>query len=241
MEYLGTVKAIHRYPVKSMGGESLASADLRWPGIDGDRQYAFYRAANGSRFPWLTGREVSELVTYRARYLEPENPRRSVVQVSTPEQAYDVCDPALLERISQAAREEVRLLQVGRGAFDSMPVSVISTATATGLGERFGRVIDMRRFRTNILVETPNGRAARETEWVGGTLIFGEETTGPRLRANVAIDRCAMITIDPETGARDPALLGGVVEDFNNEIGVRCATEATGTIAVGDPVRIARS
>ena len=99
----------------------------------------------------------------------------------------------------------------------------------------------MRRFRTNIVVETPNGQAARETEWVGGTLIFGDETTGPRLRANVAIDRCAMITIDPETGARDPALLRGVVEDFNNEIGVRCATEATGTIAVGDPVRIVRS
>ncbi|MGA8549932.1 MAG: MOSC N-terminal beta barrel domain-containing protein [Stellaceae bacterium] len=241
MEYLGTVKTIHRYPVKSMGGESLASATLRWPGIDGDRQYAFYRATNDSRFPWLTGREVSELVTYRARYLEPENPRRSAVQVSTPEQVYDVRDAALRERISRAAREEVRLLQVGRGTFDSMPVSVISTATASGLRERFGRAIDMRRFRTNIVVETPNGQAARETEWVGGTLIFGDETTGPRLRANVAIDRCAMITIDPETGARDPALLRGVVEDFNNEIGVRCATEATGTIAVGDPVRIVRS
>lgn len=224
-----------------MGGESLASADLRWPGIDGDRQYAFYRATNGSRFPWLTGREVSELVTYRVRYLEPENPRYSAVQVSTPQQAYDVRDPALHERISRAAREDVRLLQVGRGTFDAMPVSVISTATATALREGFGGAIDMRRFRANIIVETPNGRAARETEWVGGTLIFGDEKTGPRLRANVAIDRCVMITIDPETGARDPALLRGVVEDFNNEIGVRCATEATGTIAVGDPVRFARS
>lgn len=241
MEYLGTVKTIHRYPVKSMGGESLASATVRWPGIDGDRQYAFYRVTDGSRFPWLTGREVPELVTFRAWYLEPENPRHSPVQVSTPERAYNVRDPALRERIGQFAREEVRLLQVGRGTFNSMPVSVISTATATSLGKHFGRSIDMRRFRANIVVETPNGQAARETEWVGGTLIFGDTTTGPRLRANVAIDRCAMITIDPETGLRDPALLRGVVEDFNNQIGVRCATEAIGTIAVGDPVRVARS
>ena len=36
---IGRVTAIYRYPVKSMGGESLRSATLRWQGIDGDRQY----------------------------------------------------------------------------------------------------------------------------------------------------------------------------------------------------------
>jgi hypothetical protein len=49
-----------------------------------------------------------------------------------------------------------------------------------------------------------------------------------------------MITIDPETGARNPKLLRGVVEDFNNEIAIRGATEATGTIRVGDPVHLVR-
>lgn len=93
MTYLGTVKAIYRYPVKSIGGETLASVTLRWSGIDGDRQYAFYRAANRSRFPWLTGREVADLLTYSASYLEPENPRHSAVRVSTPEGDYDVGDP----------------------------------------------------------------------------------------------------------------------------------------------------
>ncbi|HWB49205.1 MAG TPA: MOSC N-terminal beta barrel domain-containing protein [Stellaceae bacterium] len=43
MDHLGRVKAIYPHPVKSIGGETLASAILRWSGIDGDRQYAFYR------------------------------------------------------------------------------------------------------------------------------------------------------------------------------------------------------
>lgn len=50
-----------------------------------------------------------------------------------------------------------------------------------------------------------------------------------------------MITIDPELGTRDPALLRGVVEDFNNEIGVRCTTDAVGTISVGDTVHLFRA
>lgn len=222
LDYLGRVKAIYRYPIKSIGAETLSSATLRWPGIDGDRQYAFYRAQNTSRFPWLTGREASDLVTYSARYVEPENPRHSKVLVDTPDGEYEVGDSALREKLSRLAGEEIRLLQVGRGTFDFMPVSVISTATMSLLDAHFSTAIDIRRFRQNILIETPDGQAYRETNWIGGTLVFRNGPDAPKLRANVAIDRCVMITIDPASGTRDPALLRGVVEDFDNEIGVRC-------------------
>jgi uncharacterized protein YcbX len=241
MDHLGRVKAIYRYPVKSIGGEPLASATLRWPGIDGDRQYAFYRAGNASRFPWLTGREVTDLVTYSARYVDPVNLRQSDVRVRTPEREYDVGDPELRENLSRAAGEEIKLLQVGRGTFDFMPVSIISTATMGLLDAHFGSAIDIRRFRQNILIDTPDGQAHRETNWVGGTLVFGNGPNPVKLRVNVPIDRCVMITIDPETGARNPALLRGVVEDFKNEIGTRCATDAPGEISVGDAVHLLRS
>jgi uncharacterized protein len=241
MDYVGKVKAIYRYPVKSIGGETLASATLRWPGIDGDRQYAFYRTKNASRFPWLTGREVSDLVTYSARYIEPENPRHSRVCVKTLEREYEVGDGELRAKLSRAAGEDIGLLQVGRGTFDFMPVSVISTATMGLLDAHFGTAVNITRFRQNVLVETPGGQAYRETNWNDGTLIFGEGPNPAKLRANVPIDRCVMITIDPQTGARDPALLREVVEHFNNEIGVRCTTEATGTISVGDAIHIVRA
>ena len=57
-----------------MRGESLAAAVLRWQRIDGDRQYAFLREANRSRFPRLTARELSAPVRYTPRYLDPARP-----------------------------------------------------------------------------------------------------------------------------------------------------------------------
>ena len=48
---VGTIKSLHRYPVKSMAGEDLASAELGWHGIKDDRRYAFIRNV------WLQRRE----------------------------------------------------------------------------------------------------------------------------------------------------------------------------------------
>jgi len=238
---IGTVRAINRYPVKSMAGESLAAAKLRWQGIDGDRQYAFYRTANISRFPWLTGRDVAALVTYAARYLDPADPRHSPVHVSAPDGSErDVGEAGLRAALSDAAGEDVRLLQVGRGTFDSMPVSVISTTTAARLARSCGKAVDLRRFRPNIVLDVAVGLAADETDWSAAALVFGSAATPPRLRINSRIARCAMITLDPDTAAKDVAIMRRVVEDFDNLVGVYCAVEATGTIAVGDRVRLAR-
>jgi uncharacterized protein YcbX len=232
---IGRVTAIYRYPVKSMGGKSLRSATLRWQGIDGDRQYGFFRAADTSRFPWLTGRDVSPLVTYSARYIEPGNPRHSRVAVTIADEEYEVGDARLRQYLSNAAGEEIRLIQIGRGIFDAMPVSIISTTTLPLIEAQSGRAIDVRRFRANIVIE-PTGSEDRETAWIGAVLAFGDSANAAKLTANVAIDRCAMITIDPDTATRDPAILRRVVQDFNNEVGVRCATEVPGTITVGDAV-----
>jgi uncharacterized protein len=237
---IGTVKAINRFPVKSFGGESLSRAELRWSGLDGDRQYAFYKAADGSRFPWLTGRALSDLVTYSARFAEPNNPRKSAVRVSAGGRDYDLRDEALRERLSAAAGEDIRLIQIGRGIFDTMPVSVMATATPPLVEAAAGVPIDPRRFRANIIIETPSGETARETQWVGGTLIFGEGPSAAKLLVSSPIDRCVMITIDPDTGARNPAILRTVVERFDNFIASRCSPAALGTIAVGDRVRLQR-
>jgi uncharacterized protein YcbX len=239
MTDIGTVRAINRYPVKSMAGESLAAATLRWPGIDGDRQYAFYRADNTSRFPWLTGRDVAAMVIHAARYLDPANPRHSPVRVTAPDGSeHDVGDPRLCAALGEAAGEAVRLLQVGRGAFDSMPVSVITTATAARLGRRDAKAGDWRRYRPNIVLDVAPGLDADETDWIGGALVFGDDAAPPRLRINARIERCAMITLDPDTAAKDAGVMRRVVEDFDNLVGVYCAVEALGTIAAGDRVRL---
>jgi len=237
---IGTVKTINRFPVKSFGGESLQAAELKWSGLDGDRQYAFHKAADGSRFPWLTGRAVSQINTYVARFSEPSNPRKSEVRVKAGAEEYSLRDEALRRRLSEAAGEEVRLIQIGRGIFDTMPVSVMATATPKLVEAAAGVPIDPRRFRANLIIETPDGEPARETHWVGGTLVFGDAPDAPKLLVSAPIDRCVMITIDPDTGERNPAILRTVVETFDNFIASRCSPAALGRINVGDRVRLER-
>jgi len=41
MELIGTVESLWRYPVKSMRGEELQEAFVGFPGVFGDRLYAF--------------------------------------------------------------------------------------------------------------------------------------------------------------------------------------------------------
>jgi uncharacterized protein len=240
IQEIGTVKQINRYPVKSFGGESLPAAELKWSGIDGDRQYAFYKEADGSRFPWLTGRAVSQLNTYTARFTEPDNPRKSEVRVKAGTEEYGLRDEALRTKLSKAVGEEVRLIQIGRGIFDTMPVSVMASATPPLVEAAAGVPIDPRRFRANLIIETPEGEAARETHWVGGTLVFGDGPEAARLLVSAPIDRCVMITIDPDTGERNPRILKTVVDRFDNFIASRCSPAALGTIKVGDRVRLER-
>jgi hypothetical protein len=200
---IGTVQALARYPVKSLRGENLDAVNLRWPGIDGDRQYAFLRQGNRSRFPWLTGRELADLIVSTARYVEPGNPRKSPVRVTTRDGEHDLHDPALLAQLSRAAGEAVGVFQLNRGTFDAMPVSVLSTATVDRVAARAGTAVDIRRFRANIVIAPADG-SAREDAWLGGTLLFGDTPNPPKLRLTTPIERCSMITIDPDTASRQP-------------------------------------
>jgi hypothetical protein len=233
-EIIGTVAALARYPVKSMSGEPMAEAELRWTGIHGDRQYSFYRLGDRGRFPWLSARDLPGLVLYRSAYAAPKDPRHSPVHVTAPHgEQHAVETPELARHLSEEAGAELGLLQFGRGTFDAMPVSVVSTATHAALDAAHGAALDPRRFRSNIVIES----AHRETAWCGGRLAFGEQQDAAQLLVNDPVPRCALITIDPDTAARDPAVLRTVVREFANAVAVYCAAAKPGMIRVGDTVR----
>src|SRR5271169_6678488 len=65
MRSVGVIRRLARFPVKSMQGEALLSATLTLQGFEEDRRYAFVQAASHSSFPWLTARELPELLYYR--------------------------------------------------------------------------------------------------------------------------------------------------------------------------------
>jgi len=227
---VGKVVGITRYPVKSMAGEPLAFAELDWQGIEGDRQYCFYRIDDKSRFPWLSGRNLPKLVTYRATFRDPAAARSSPVDVVTPDGVTMALeDPALLMEIG-GSNGALGLLQSGRGLPDSMPVSLVSTATHAALDVAHGAPLDRRRFRANILIESD----VREGEWRGKRLSFGRGPDRAELLVADDIPRCVLITVDPDTGKRDPAVMRIVARQFDNKIGVYASSARPGMIRLGD-------
>jgi len=230
---VGRVAAVRRYPVKSMAADAVPSAEVSWHGLAGDRRWAFVRArGEGSGFPWLTIRDRPDMVRYRPRLGDPERPNASPVVVTTPTGAeLDVTDPALAAELGDG----VRALKLDRGTFDALPLSLITTQSAGGLGVLAGRSLDVRRFRPNLLIEATDGTAFPEEDWVGCTLRIGEAL----IRVDARDRRCVVVNVDPTTAERDPMVLRTVARHREARLGVYGTTARPGRVAVGDPVLVA--
>lgn len=234
-EVVGQVVELNRYPVKSMAADPVTSVEVDWQGIEGDRQYAFFRADDPSRFPWLTARELPELLRYTPRFRDPADPKMSPVDVLCPEGRWsDLADPELLARLSSSAGCALRLLQLGRGTHDAMPVSIATTASHAQLDNFHGSPVDPRRFRWNVVVESD----LSERDWGGRRIGFGGWEDSAELLATAGIPRCAMITIDPETGERDPKIIRTVAQRFDNLFGIYATAARQGRIRLGDKVTL---
>jgi uncharacterized protein YcbX len=73
MQTVGHVESLWRYPVKSMRGEELKQAYVGFPGLYGDRLYAFHSSAAPKGFPYLTGREQEQMLLYRPVFRDLEH------------------------------------------------------------------------------------------------------------------------------------------------------------------------
>ena len=229
---VGRVVGLWRYPVKSMGGEELAEAEVSWHGLAGDRRWAFIRdGVVQSGFPWLTLRERGDMRHYRPSLVEPTRPDKSPTVVRTPSGATcDVADPALAAELGPG----VRVIKQDRGIFDTFPLALITTQTIASLGALVGVELDVQRFRPNVLVEATDASAFPEDAWVGCVLRIG----AMRMRVDKRDGRCAVVTIDPVTTERDPAILRAIARDRQGCLGVYGSTVEPGRVAVGDAVVI---
>jgi uncharacterized protein len=231
MTLVGRVAAIWRYPVKSMKAEELDEVQVSWNGLAGDRRWAFIRAGHvHSGFPWLTIRELPEMATYRPHFAEPDRPNGSQTLVRTPSGAnLDVADPALAAELGTG----VRVVKQDRGVFDTMPLSLLTTRALAGLGRLAGTDLTGVRFRPNFLVEAAEGDFP-EDSWIGRIVRIGEL----RMRVDQRDNRCMMVTIDPDTLHREPAVLRAIAQHRDNQFGVYGSTVLPGRVAVGDSVAL---
>lgn len=232
---VGHVEEVVRYPVKSMAGERCLIAEADWQGIEGDRQYGFVRVENESRFPWLTGRDMSDLVRHRAVYNEPSSPRTSSVSVTdTTGRSWSLDDAELAEHLSSESGQAVRLMQLGIGAYDLMPISLVTTASLAAVTSSHGAPLDRQRFRSNIVVES----SERGNDWLGKRIRFGSDGTGAELLLAYLAPRCAMVTIDPDTSTRDPSVLRTIAQKFGNAFTAYASVAKPGLLRQGDRVHL---
>jgi hypothetical protein len=233
---VGEIRALFRYPVKSMRGELLAVADLGWHGLDGDRQLAFRRADDRSGFPWLTASKLPELVLFSPQRRGPAVDGNLPTHVCTPDgEELAVFGQELATEVGRRHGSRVEMMHLDRGIFDEATISLITSATVSEIGRLAGQGTDVRRFRPNILMASLQSIPFEEDEWVGGVLSFGE-TSAAAIAVTNRDERCSMVNFDPDSARTAPEVLKAIVRVRDNKAGVYGTVTRRGRLAVGQPV-----
>ncbi|HEV7923199.1 MAG TPA: MOSC N-terminal beta barrel domain-containing protein [Thermoanaerobaculia bacterium] len=239
---IGRVHELARYPVKSMGGTTIESAQLGWHGIAGDRRFAFRRVGDSSAFPWLSASRLPELVRYQPVSPDEHTGEPLFTTVRTPAGGnVELRGAALQAEIAERLGSAVDLMELKHGIFDEASVSVISLTTIAAIGREVGTEIDRRRMRANVVLETHDSEPFLEDGWVGGTLLFGDGESSPAVSITGQDLRCVMINIDPDTGEKDARVMKAVVRLNGNNAGVYGTVVRRGPIHVGQTVSLVRS
>jgi uncharacterized protein YcbX len=236
---VGRVVGLYRFPVKSMAGEPCDALHLGWQGFEHDRRFAFAFSGSLKGMPFVSARQRPGLISYQAQVEEREAPFAPRVVVRTPAgEVVDVEDPTLLEEIEQLAGKPVHLVHLHRGTFDAMAVSLVTTRSISTIAEILETELDVRRFRSNVVVEAFAERAFPEEKWIGRSILFGEGTDPARIRANRKPLRCSIVNLDPDTGVADVPVHRAIVQRRRNELGVWGSPERTGVVRLGDAVHL---
>jgi MOSC domain-containing protein len=231
------VAELWRYPVKSLQGERLTSADVGPEGLAGDRQWALFDVATGFG---LTARRVPDLLFLSGR-LRPDGgaevlmPDGSVTsddavlsdwlgRTVALRAAGDAPGERLYENpaeVGEEAEYDWDAFSGARGAFHDSSrtrVSLVSTGT---LG-----TWDRRRFRANVVLSGEG-----EDALVGRRIRLG----GSELDVVKQVDRCVMVT-RPQPGGigRDNGVLKTIHRERDGSLAVGALVTRAGPVAVGD-------
>src|SRR5215813_428294 len=219
---IGTVESLWRYPIKSMGGESMTEVFMGFSGIYGDRCFAFKNSSARKGFPYLNATVQQQMLCYRPQFRYPERSAKP---------------PNLIEMLSEGLRGEnhLTLVRSDRALTDCRPVSLISLQTVRQLEAELGIPIDKRRFRTNIYLNLATDYGFAEDELVGRKLRIGS-------RAEIMVlerdPRCKMISLDPDTGEHNPEVLRKVAQAHATFAGVYCAVLVEGILKESDSIEL---
>lgn len=207
------VAGLWRYPVKSMAGEAISTAEIGPDGIFGDR-IVRVRGPEGVR----TSRRQYRLLGLRGTLDSSGRPRINGHQWNSPEALALVKDAAGADAWLEAWK--------GVNRFDILPLLVATDGAVAA----FGR--DIRRLRPNIVISGVEGLAERD--WPGARLQIGDAI----IRLDSLRGRCHMTTVDPDTLEVDSRVLRDIVRRFDGQLALNADIDRPGRVSVGDPVKL---
>ena len=260
-----TLSELYIYPVKSLAGIALSQSDLQRTGLNYDRRWMVV-AADGV---FLTQRSQPQMALVHTRidngrltlskpgmldlqvpWIRSDAQRMRVTVWRDTVDAARISD-AVDKWISEAIGITCHLVffpdDVQRGvnpeysqpgditAFaDGYPLLLISQASLDDLNSRLQQPLPMKRFRPNLVVTGCEPYA--EDQWKN--IQIGEIS----LRIAKPCSRCAITTVDPETGqytGKEPLRTLSKYRRQNNMVlfGQNLLHDNTGKIHVGDQVR----
>lgn len=261
MSIVGKVESLWRYPVKSMRGEEMDELFASYGGIYGDRLFAFASSASDKGFPFFTGREQNDMIRYRPRFRHPERAARPlnfaeaqklspninpvsagagdlIVDVETPDgQTFVIDDAELIKHLRAGAdpKHALTLLRSEKAMTDCRPLSIISVQSVRTLSQEAGVAVDKRCVRSNIYLDLNSTDGFAEDQFVGKSLRIGSTVVVRVLQRD---GRCMMITLNPDTAEKTPAILKAVAQSHDGMAGVYAAVLTEGMIRKGDAVEV---
>lgn len=259
MSIIGKVDSLWRYPVKSMRGEEMEELFFGYAGVYGDRLFAFVSGGSPKGFPYFTGRDQRQMIRYRPIFRDPakaaapsnrieaeENgawplpatAAELMLDVETPNgKVFAIDDPALIDdlRVGLEHSHQITLLRSDRSLTDCAPLSVFSLQTVGQLAKESGTAIDKRQFRANVYLDLPDIAAFAEDKFVGRSLRLGSKVVATIIKRD---GRCMMITLDPDTAEKSPAVLKTVAQAHEGKAGLYSAVLVEGIVRKGDLVEL---
>ena len=233
---VGHIQEITRHPVKSFTGEQVQKTRVMDYGLYGDRSHAF-KDKNGK---FLTITQVPEMVRYQAAFSGEETlDQYPEIKVKTPTgQVLTWGGEAFHEEMERLLNQEATTIvyppgHIPLGAIEEENILLVSDASIGELTKLWGKELDGRRFRQNLVLSLVNKTPFLEEQWFGKRILIGNEV---ELEIKRYCERCMIITVDPSDSQRDPTLLKTVVKERNNHFGVYASVIKSGEIRVGDQV-----
>lgn len=221
---IANVRSVGFTPVKGTRHLSLPEAEFDELGPVGDRRYCLVdvdrrRVLRTVQNPAL----LAVVARFHGEELETTLPDgrsvRAVPETSGETLTCDYWDRPVEAALTQGPHDalfsswlgtSLRLAKVPRGdVVYGQPLTVVATASIRDLAahvEHPDLLSEAARFRATCLVDTDTPFV--EETWAGQQLSLGEV----RVRIGEPIPRCAVIDLDPATGARGPRLLKRLAE-----------------------------